>query len=121
MKISEMSNDKAAQVLIDLSEPIGRICDDEDAVAIVAEYRGNIRKPFFYALGRILPRLTANLIRTHKHDVYQIVSILGDIPLETVGSMPLAETVRILRESYDDVLTGFFTSSAVQISDGGKG
>lgn len=120
MKISEMTNDQAAQALIDLAEPIGRICDDEEAVNLVAEYRGNARKPFFYALGRILPRLTANLIKTHKRDVYEIVSILGDIKREEVGNMPLAETVKILRESYDDILASFFGSSATAITGGGN-
>ena len=120
MKISEMTNDQAAQALIDLSEPIGRICDDEDAVAIVYEYKGNARKPLFYALGRILPRLTANLIQTHKQDVYKIISILGGKSVAEIGQMKLAETVAIFKESYDDVLAGFFTSSATAISDGGK-
>lgn len=120
MKISEMTNDQAAQALIDLAEPIGRICDDEEAVNLVVEYKGNARKPLFYALGRILPRLTANLVKTHKDDVYEIVSILGGVKRETVGGMQLTESIKILRDSYDDVLASFFTSSATAITGGGN-
>lgn len=120
MKISEMTNDDAARVLITIADPIGRICDDEDAVKLVYEYKKNVRKPLFYVVGRILPRLMGHLLEKHKHDVYQIISALSGVNINAVGGMNFVETVKLAQESYDDVLASFFPSSALATKGGEK-
>ena len=121
MKISQMTNDEAGRALIALAAPIGRICDDEEAVALVTDYRRNVRgKPMFYVVGRILPRLVAHLFEHHKQDLYSIISILSGKNIDEISGMKLTETVTVLRESYDDVLKSFFVSSA-EATQGGEG
>ena len=39
MKISEMTNDQAADVLIRLSVPLGNICEDEETIGIIEKYK----------------------------------------------------------------------------------
>lgn len=112
MKISEMTNDQAADALIRLAEPIGRLCDDENAVAMVDEYKANLRKPLFYVIGKIIPRLAGYLMKEHKADIYEIVSILTGWKLEEVQKKNFGETVAVIKDSYDDVLASFFTPSA---------
>lgn len=113
MKLSELTNDQAGEIMIKLADPIGRICDDEEAVAMVDEYKKDMRKPLFYVIGRILPRLVAYFMGHHKSEVYEVVSILAEKPLKEVGKMNFSETLAIIKDSYDDVLGTFFTSSGI--------
>lgn len=112
MKISEMTNDQIAETFIQLADPIGRLCDDEDALKLIDEYKAvNGKKPLFYIVGRIMPRLVAYMMQNHKSDVYEIVSVLSGKKLSTIGKMKFPETVKIIKESYDDMLSAFFTPS----------
>ena len=119
MKISEMTNDQAADVMIRLADPIGSLCDDEEAVAMIDEYKKEMRKPVFYVVGRLIPRLVAYFMKNHKAEIYQIVSILSGEPVQTIGKKPFPETVKVIRESYDDVLAVFFPHSGNAISSAG--
>ena len=114
MKISEMTNDQAAEALIELSIPIGNICDSDDFTAIVEEYKAIKEIPVIQAVGKMLPKITALLFKGHKNDLYQIIGILHGCPANKVAKMSFGETVQIIRNSYDEVLHGFFTSTMQQ-------
>lgn len=120
MKISEMTNDQATEAMIRLCEPFANICDSEEMQEMLFELKTMRNAPILVTVGRMIPKLTAYAIRTHKKDVYEIVSILSGKPYNTVGKMNFAETVRILRDSYDDVLAGFFPKSVVQANGEGE-
>ena len=112
MKISEMTNDQATEAMIRIAGPISNICDDEDMLAILDEIANSQKIPVVKMIAKILPKFTAFGLQKHKEDIYEIISALHMIPVAEVGGMNFAETLRIMRESYDDILAGFFTSSA---------
>ena len=114
MKLSEMTNDRAAEALIELSIPIGNICDDEAITAAINEYKEIKDIPVIQAIGRMLPKLLALLLRDHKEDVYKIIGILNGCPASKIAKMNFGETMKIVRSSYDEVIHGFFTSSMQQ-------
>lgn len=120
MKLSEMTNDQAAEVMIRLAEPVGVICDDEEAVKMIDEYKQRYRMPLFYAVGRMIPALVGYLTKKRKNELYEIISIITGEKKETVGKMNFAETVKILRDSYDDTLSVFFRSSGSAIMNAVK-
>lgn len=111
MKISEMTNDRAAECLIKIAEPIGRICDDEELVGILETLQQSQGVSVVRTIGRLLPRLVVYALAHHKDDFYAIIAALEGIPEGKMHDMPLTETVRIVRDSYDDVLKNFFTQS----------
>lgn len=111
MKLSEMSNDQAAEMMIRLADPVGAICDDEEAVKMIDEYKQRYKMPLFYAVGKMIPALVGYLLKKHKDELYEIISILSGEKKTAVGEMNFAETVKVLRESYDDTLSVFFRSS----------
>ena len=115
MKLSEMTNDQAADVMIRLSEPVGAICDDEEAVQMIDEYKKRYKMPLFYAVGKMIPMLVGYLLKKHKAELYEIISILSGEKSTDVGRMNFAETVKILRDSYDETLSVFFRSSGSAI------
>ena len=121
MKISEMTNDQAAEALIRLSVPFGNICDDEKMVEIITKYTEAKKEPFIRAIGRILPDAIAYALKQHRTDLYEIVGALTGKTVSQVSKMKLMETVQVFKESYDEVLHGFFASSVKQIKETAEG
>lgn len=120
MKLSELSNDQAADILIRLSGPVGAICDDEEAVQMIDEYKKRYKMPLFYAVGKMIPTLVGYLLKKHKSELYEIISLLSGEKKSDVGNMNFAETVKVLRDSYDDTLSVFFRSSGSAIMNAVK-
>lgn len=112
MKISQMTNDQAAECLVRISEPIGRICDDEKLVELLDAVTKAENETLIRQVGKLLPKIITYAMSNHKADFYAIVAALGDVPEEKMSEMPFVETVKIIRDSYDDVLVNFFTQSA---------
>lgn len=115
MKLSEMTNDQAAEIMIRLADPVGAICDDEEAVQMIEDYKKRYRMPLFYAVGKMIPTLVGYLLKKHKAELYEIISILSGEKQADVGGMNFAETVKVLRDSYDETLSVFFRSSGSAI------
>ncbi len=111
MKISEMTNDMAAQALIRLSEPISNICDDNDMLKLLDEVQGMKDEVAIRAIARLIPKFVAFGIAKHKKDLYEIVGALMMEPTAKVGSMNFVQTIQAVKDSYDDVLASFFTHS----------
>ena len=117
MKISEMTNDQAAECLIRLSVPFGNICDDEKMIGMIDQYTKMKDVPFVRTIGRMIPEIVAYAFKEHKADLYEIVGALTDKKADEIGGMNFVETINIVKASYDEVLHSFFTSSATQIKD----
>ena len=114
MKISEMTNDMAAQALIRLSEPISNICDDDDMLKLLDEVQGMKDEIAIRAIAKLIPKFVAFGIVKHKKDLYEIVGALMMEPTSKVGGMNFVQTIQALEDSYDDVLASFFTRSVKQ-------
>lgn len=111
MKISEMNNEQAAKALIRLSEPIESLCNDPKLDEMLETYKETREEPLFKSLGALLPKFIAYAIQAHKEDVFEIISTLVGKTPEEVANMNFLQTIKEVRESYDEVLQGFFTSS----------
>ncbi len=120
MKISEMNNDQAMEAVIRISTPISNLCDDPEMMELMDDLQKLGDMSLFDAIGKMLPRIVAYALKKHKNDLYEIIGALQMVPMAQVGKMNFAETIKMLRESYDDVLAGFFTDSVRSIKDKGK-
>lgn len=113
MKISEMTNEQAAEAMIRLSEPFSNICDDEEALNLIDEMGKLKDMPLIKAIAKALPKIVAFGLQKHKADVYEIIGALLMVSTTKVAKMNFAETVKAVRDSYDDMLASFFTQSAL--------
>lgn len=120
MKISEMTNDQATEALIRISTPLSNICDDEEMLSILDDLKALGDMNLLTAIGKLLPKIVTYGLKKHKGDVYEIIGALQMTPTQEVGNMNFAETIKAFRDSYDDVLSGFFTDSVRQIRSKGK-
>lgn len=114
MKISEMDNNQAADALVRIAEPVGNICDDEDFISIWKEINGMKKSDVnvVRAFGRSLPMFVGYALKKHRDDFFEIIGALDGKSKAAVAKMNFAETVKLVRDSYDDILAGFFTRSA---------
>ena len=117
MKISEMNNEQATAALVRISAPLGNICDDENTVKILEDFDKMEGIHHIQAFGRILPQTTSYLLQTHKEDLYEIVGALTFKKRSEVAKMNFIETLKVLKDSYDEVLRDFFTSSVNQTKE----
>lgn len=113
MKISEMTNDQASEAIVRICGPVANICEDEDVKALIDEVDAlSKQEDSIKAFTKLIPKLVAFGLKKHKYDLYEIVGALTMTPSAKVGKMNFVETVKAVRDSWDDVLAGFFTSSA---------
>lgn len=113
MKISEMNNDQATDALIRLSTPFENICNDPELIAALEKLGGMGNEPIIKVIGTMIPDFVRIGLKSHKLDLYEIVSALTMTPASLVGKKNFKETIKALQESYDDILRDFFTSSGI--------
>ena len=117
MKITEMTNEQAADALIRLSTPFGNICDDEKLTDMIEQYKALKDETFIRTVGKILPQIIGYAFKEHKNDLYEIVGALTGKTTAQVAKMNFAETIKTVRDSYDEVLATFITPSVQQIAE----
>lgn len=111
MKISEMNNEQAADALIKLAEPFENICNDPEMLELMEKVKDAQGKPVIQTLGDILPKFVLYALKKHRNDLYQIIGAVTMKPIAEVAAMNFKETINIVKESYDDIIRDFFTSS----------
>lgn len=114
MKLSELSTDKALDALCELTPYVSNICEDTDLVGTLGEVIKyddmNIYGQFALMAGKI-GKITPILLRTHRADVYGILSVMNEKTVGEIAAQPVADTIRQVREAFQDVeLLRFFKS-----------
>lgn len=119
MKLSELSTDRALDVLCELTPHVSNIASDEALVSAV----GKVVKPkdetnvygaglmLMERMGEIVPLL----LKIHRPDVYGILSVLNEKTVAEIAAQPAGETIRQIKDVFrDSELLDFFKSSARQ-------
>lgn len=115
MKLSELSTDQAADVLCELTPYISNISTDESLVGTLGKTMDigedvNIYGKFTMLAGRIA-EIVPLLLKTHRPDVYGILSVMNERPVAEIASQKLMETMRQARELVqDEDFAAFFKS-----------
>ena len=116
MRLSELNTDRALDVMCELTPYINNITSDPDVVGTIGKViktEGQINKYglFMMFTSRIAEVMPA-LLKTHRPDVYGILSILNEKSADEIAAQPALETMRQLREVFQDKeLLTFFKSS----------
>ena len=111
MKISEMSFAQASEVMLRIAAPAANICDDEELTKILKDFLAMQTKPNLVSYGKTIPRLLTYCLKNHKSDTYEIIGALLGMTGKEIEEASFASIVKGLKESYDEVLAGFFTRS----------
>lgn len=111
MKLSEMNNDQAAEVLVKVSGPLSNILNDENIKPLLDEMSNAKDIPPVKAFADMIPKLVSFCMKDHRDDLYEVVGALTFKPASKVGKMNFMATVKELRDSIDAEFIGFFRSS----------
>lgn len=116
MKLSELSTDAAASVLVSITPALSNILKDPDCrekigkkadlkdMSVIGIYAAGLEK-----INEIIPFL----LQTHKADVYAVLAALNGTTAEKIAAQNILVTMRQARELYQDKdLIDFFKSSA---------
>lgn len=123
MKLSELSTDRALDALCELTPYVANIASDEVVAEAVGKFIGTDDDAdkdidiygkglmFMGRIGKIIPIL----LKTHRGDVYGILSVINERPVSEIAAQNLMETMAQVRELFrDEEFAAFFKSSARQ-------
>lgn len=122
MKFSELSTDRALDVMCELSPNIAGIIEDEEVLAALDSVM-SMRKPDEEEKSSVdgikmmggMVKIAPVLLKTHRSDVYGILSVMNERPVEEIAAQKLTETIRQVRELLqEEEFMTFFKSSAQQ-------
>ncbi len=120
MKLSELTTDRALDVLCELTPHIYSITSDKNIVDSVSKVvRADLDNTSLYGQYMIIADRVVEvlplLLKNHRADVYGILSVLNEKPVDEIRAQPVRDTIRQAREAFrDEDLLSFFRSSARQ-------
>lgn len=117
MKLSELSTDRALDVLCELTPYVSNICEDGSVVGVIGEKISidksmNIYGQFATFIGQ-MSKAAPILLKTHRVDVYGILSVMNERSVDEIAAQPITDTIQQIKEVFRDTdLLSFFKSSA---------
>lgn len=113
MKLSQLTTQQLAEVLVQITPPLCRIARDERTMAILDDmsFTGmETQTPLLsasYLWEKLLPLLLTDLA----DDLFSVLSVLVEKPVDTLRAQPGLTTITDLMSIWDSQLTTFFTSA----------
>lgn len=116
MKLSELSTDQALDALCEMAPFVDNIANDEDVVSTIGKVMESGKDLNGYGqvmllmgrIGEVMPLL----LKTHRPDVYGILSIMNERDTADIAAQKFTETVRQVKELFQDKdFMVFFRSS----------
>lgn len=99
MKLSDIKDEKALDLLADIIEPAIEIMSDNE-----------IRNA--YEDKSSIPKIVKILIKKHKKSIIEILAVLDGVPVEEYHINVLTLPTKLIEILSDDVLMDFFSSQA---------
>lgn len=111
MKLSEMTVDQAADVLVRIADPAAAIMNDPKLDTLINALT-EMKKPtelqqLSYLMFKVLPFMLGN----HRAEAYTIIAALTGKTEQEIASESIKELAVDIRSSYDQELLDFFRSS----------
>lgn len=110
MKISEMSTDQAAEVLVRITQPAANIIDDPEVEPMIKQLADSKELPTMKIISTFIPKVVTLALKKHRNDLYEIVGALAQVDANKVGKMPVLQVMQIIKDSVDQDLIDFFRS-----------
>lgn len=118
MKISDLSTDRALDVLCEILPNVNSICIDEELVEAVKKkvskkFSELSRAEILLIGAEKLTEIGLIALKKHRHDVLSILAAINGVEPEQVERQNIIKTMAMLRElAKDEELIAFFRSCA---------
>lgn len=114
MKLSELSTERAADVLCELTPYIANITGDKallDELANKFDSKGKSAAELYTFAAHKYATLVPILLKEHREDVFGVLSVLNETELDKIAKQNIMETMKQVREVFQDKeLLDFFKS-----------
>ena len=126
MKISDLSTDRALDVLCEILPNVNSICIDEELVEAVKKKIGKkfselSRAEILLIGAEKLTEIGMIALKKHRHDVLSILAAINGVEPEQVERQNIIKTMAMLRElAKDQELIAFFRSCAERDGSGSQ-
>lgn len=114
MRISELTTDRAADILCELTPHIANITSDKALLDALKEKIGTDKKSVaeIYVHGaKKLSVIVPILLKDHKHDIFSILAILQSTTEDEIAKQGILDTMTQIKEAWEDKdLIDFFKS-----------
>lgn len=124
MKLSELGTDKALDVLCELTPYASSIMEDGEILSALGDFMSqsadakgaeendaSTAEKGIRMFGGMVKNIPL-LLKTHRHDMYGILSVLNEKSTAEIASQPVGETIRQIKDVFrDSELMDFFRSS----------
>ena len=126
MKLSELSTDRALDVLCEILPNVNSICVDEELVEAVKKkiskkFSELTRAEILIIGAEKLTEIGLIALKKHRHDVLSILAAINGVEPEQVERQNIIKTMAMLRElAKDQELIAFFRSCAEREGSGSQ-
>lgn len=114
MKLSELSTERAADVLCELTPYIANVTGDKallDELANKFDRKGKSAAELYTFAAHKYATLVPILLKEHREDVFGVLSVLNETEPEKIAKQNVMETMRQVRDLFQDKeLLDFFKS-----------
>lgn len=110
MKISQMSTEQGANVLVRIAEPVSNIMDDSRVADILKEISGMKNVPYIKVFASVISKVVPLALESHRDDLFEIVGALDNKSVDEVKKQNVLKTIKVIQESIDKDLIDFFGS-----------
>lgn len=121
MKFSQLTTDKALDVLCEIAPYIANIATDEELMAVIGKAiksDGMTRAGVLLLGAEKLTKMIPVLLKTHRDDVYGVVAAVNGKTVEEIRAQNVIKTTaQIVEVVKDKELLDFFKSCAEPMKD----
>lgn len=113
MKLSELSTDRAADVLCELTPYLASLTGDAELSAALRDKlpAGCSVAEIYLHGSRMITKLVPIVLKTHKQDVFGALAVLNETTPEEIAAQNIITTMKQITEAVQDKeLRDFFTS-----------
>ena len=114
MKLSELTTERAADVLCELTPYMANSTGDKsllDELANKFDSKGKSAAELYTFAAHKYATLVPILLKEHRNDVFGVLSVLNETELDKIAKQNIMETIKQVREVFQDKeLLDFFKS-----------
>ena len=114
MKLSQLTTERAADVLCELTPYIANITGDKallDELANKFDSKGKSAAELYTFAAHKYATLVPILLKDHREDVFGVLSVLNETELDKIAKQNIMETMQQVRDLFQDKeLLDFFKS-----------
>ena len=110
MKISEMTTNQAADVLVRIADPAANIMHDAETFSMLESISKSDATNAVTFIADNIVTIARVLLKNHRIDLFEVVAALTDKTVDDVANQKFTQTVKDLKDSWDGELVDFFGS-----------